>query len=466
MRTIERALPAAVLAAAACATASPREDLARVASLAQVPLPARTAERPVALEPADEIREILARPLTADDAVRVALLNNRELRATLREVVAARGRATQAGTLPNPAFEFDLRAPEDDEPLQKDFLVEWELTRAIFARPRARAAEAEVHAEQHRAAAAALGLAYEVRAAFYAHQAAEQRLASTNRTLDALAAARDAARALFRAGNLRELDLASNEAAYETARADAAVVELELLDGREELQRLMGLHGKATTWRSSGPLPTVPDAPPGATDVEAKAVATSLELAELRERMQSLARRAGLVRAEGLWPDVTVDVHAEQDGTRWEIGGGAKIALPVFDRRQGDVATARAELEALEERYQGAAVDVRSAARIASQRSESTWRRARQYQGVIVPARERVLAATLLQYNAMQVGVFALLDAHRARLDAELAAVDAVRDHWIARAAEETLGAGRRAGDMRPTRAPRRVTGREAAGGH
>ena len=408
--SIERLLSVLLLVTAACATGSPRRDLSRVETLSPVPIPAQAVLEPVDAEPAEEIGDILARPLTADDAVRVALLNNRELRATLREVIAARGRARQAGTLPNPAFEFDLREPEDDEPLQKDFFVEFDLTSALLTRSRGRVAEADVDAELHRAAAAALKLAYEVRAAFYAHQAAEQRLALTNRTLDALAASRDAARALFRAGNLRELDLASQEAAYETARADAALVELELLDGREELNRMLGLHGSATTWRAAGPLPAPEQTLAPAPDLEARAVASSLELAELRERMVGLARRVGLTRTEGLWPDVTVDVHAEQDGDRWEIGGGAKVAVPLFDRRQGDAAAAQAELAAMQERYQGAAVEVRSAARSARQRSESTWRRARHFQEVIVPARERVLAATLLQYNAMQLGIFALLE--------------------------------------------------------
>lgn len=464
--TIEHVLPAALLLAVACATGSPRHDVEHVATLSRVPLPIQAALGPVELEPTEEIGDILARPLTADDAVRVALLNNRELRATLREVVAARGRARQAGTLPNPAFEFDLREPEDDEPLQKDFFVEYELTRALFARSRARAAEAEVDAEQHRAAAAALGIAYEVRAAFYGYQAAEQRLALTNRTLDALAAGRDAARALFRAGNLRELDLASQEAAYESARAEAALVELELLDLREELQRTMGLHGRATTWRTAGPLPAAEDSPAPAPEVEAKAVATSLELAELRERMRSLARRVGLARTEGLWPDVTVDIHAEQDGDRWETGGGAKITVPLFDRRQGDTAAMQAELEALQERYQGAAVDVRSAARSARQRLESTWRRARHFQEIIVPARERVLAATLLQYNAMQLGVFSVLEAHRTLLDAQLTGVDALRDYWTARAGLEALAAGRHASPSRPAARTARPRMGGESGGH
>ena len=69
--------------------------------------------------------------------------------------------------------------------------------------------------------------------------------------------------------------------------------------------------------------------------------------------------------------------------------------------------------------------------------------RARHQERVVVPARKRVLEQALLQYNAMQVGIFQLLDAQRAQLDAELAAVEALREYWTAKAAFDALLAGR-----------------------
>jgi outer membrane protein TolC len=54
------------------------------------------------------------------------------------------------------------------------------------------------------------------------------------------------------------------------------------------------------------------------------------------------------------------------------------------------------------------------------------------------------LEQTLLQYNAMQIGIFQLLQARREQLDAELAEVETRREYWTARAAFEVLLAGRR----------------------
>ena len=65
---------------------------------------------------------------------------------------------------------------------------------------------------------------------------------------------------------------------------------------------------------------------------------------------------------------------------------------------------------------------------------------------MIVPARERVLRETLLQYNAMQVSVFQLLEARRDLLDATLRRAEVRREFWTATAGTTALFAGRQVG--------------------
>src|SRR5271156_3389010 len=48
--------------------------------------------------------QLLARPLTADDAVRIAILNNGSLQAAFAELGIAEADVVQAGRLPNPRF--------------------------------------------------------------------------------------------------------------------------------------------------------------------------------------------------------------------------------------------------------------------------------------------------------------------------------------------------------------------------
>jgi outer membrane protein TolC len=59
-----------------------------------------------------------------------------------------------------------------------------------------------------------------------------------------------------------------------------------------------------------------------------------------------------------------------------------------------------------------------------------------------VPARNEVMRQTLLQYNAMQVGVFQVLQARQQELDTELAYVETLREYWSAKAALDALLAG------------------------
>ncbi|WP_053230703.1 TolC family protein [Sandaracinus amylolyticus] len=454
------------LLGAGCATTSIRADLDRIETISGHALPPDVLDR---VDPVGDARarEILRAPLDADDAVRLAIANHRELRAALRELGIERGRVLQAGLLPNPEIEIDLRSQDDPEqPLQVELYAEFELTHALLTPMRVDVASRELDAARFRAAGRVIETAYLARATFYDAQAAEQRLAVAVRALDALAAARDTATMLFDAGNVPELDLATQIAAYEEARAVTAELELARAASRERLHRVLGLHGDATEWTIAAPLDDVPEESEIPDALERQAIESSVELAETRMRLEAIAGRVGLSRTEGWLPDVTVDVHAEQDGQTWEMGGGASIELPLFDRNEGTTAAYEAEFDGLMERYEGAAIDIRSAARDARNRLVSAHLRAKQYGTVIVPARARVFRQTLLQYNAMQVGVFELVTALRAQLAAELSSIDALRDYWTARAAMEALLRGRRVSGEVVSSSTGIGAGEQSAGGH
>ncbi len=470
MRTDRLAVGALLLAGCAPAVGA---DLERVRSLSRAPALADVAREEIDPGTDAEVRKLLARPVDESTAVRIALLNNRALRATLRELGIARGQLVQAGLLPNPVLEIE-KLPEQESELE--LAIEYDLTQALLAPMRARVAKAELEAERVRAAAAVVALGYEVRTAFHAAQAAQQRLAVARRALDAQAAGRDAAKALLDAGNVPALATESQAAAYERARVLVARLELEQAESRERLARLLGLHGPDTTFRLAGGLAPVPAKPPVLENAEARALDASLELAETRQRLEALARRSSLSRAEGWLPDVGVDVHGlkskhaagpgDAAEGQWRYGAGVTFSVPLFDRKQGATAATTAAWDALLERYHGAAVDIRSAAREAANRLRSAHARARQYQEVILPAQRRVTEQTLLQNNAMQVSLFQLLLARREELDAELAYVETLREYWSAAAALEALLAGKRPQAAPATAGASLGPQTEAAGGH
>jgi len=452
MSTTERTIMAserwlvAVLLLGACASPSIRSDLRSVRELSHTARLAPVAGDEVDAESNDDAEALLAQPLDADRAVRIALLNNRELRARLRELGISRGRLIQAGLVANPTLEAEL-APERDSHLE--LRVEYDVTSLLYAPLAKRAAAADLQAERFQVASAVVTLGYQVRSEFYALQAGQQRMLAALRTLDALVAGRDAAVALAEAGNTPQLAASTQIAAYERARISVAQLELSLASQRERMQRLLGLHGEATRWQVADGFAAIPEQLALDEDLERRALEASLDLNVLRNRLDASARRTGMARMAGWLPEVAVDVHAlylrSQDSAddrtlRW--GGGLSVGVPLFDRQQGTRRVHEAEFDATMERYHGLAVDLRSAVRDARNHVVSSHARARAYQTVIVPAQKVVTEQTLLQYNAMQIGVFQLLDARRQQLEVELDFVETQREYFSARAGLEALLAG------------------------
>lgn len=450
-----------LVCASACAPWSSQADLARVTELAgnahALELPQLEDGDEVPLDTPEAVAELLDAPLDIDTAVRIALLNNRPLRASLRELGIARGNLIAARTPTNPRVEFEL-LPEQNSAYE--LTAEYEITDLVLAPLRAKVARAELDAARYDAAAEVVEVGFEVRKAFLGVQAAQQRLALGQQALDALAAGRDAAEALLAAGNVNERDAIMRIAAYERGRLAVAQLELELVEARERLHRLLGLHADDTQWTIAMRLPAAPEAPPDLETNESRAVAASLELAATRSHLEALARKTGLSRTEGWLPDIDVDVHAlagTPEGaptaatSQWRFGGGVSLSVPLVDRNQGRTRAVEAEFDGLMERYIGLAIDVRSAARVARSRVESTHARARHFADVLMPAQQRVVDETLLQYDAMQIDVFALLSSERDRLELALIEVDTLEDYWVAVAAHDALMAGKRVDMAMPT---------------
>jgi outer membrane protein, heavy metal efflux system len=464
-------LAALLLAAAGCVTSSLRGDVRAVRSLANVPvLPALRPGQTDELTPR-EAEQLIDAPLDADRAVRIALLHNRELRARLRELGVERGQLMQAGLIANPDIEAEF-SPERDS--RVELRAEYDVMSFVLTPMRKRAAQHDLDAARLAIAGDVVELGYQVRSTCYALQAAEQQLRVAQRTLDALAAGRDAAVALLEAGNLRAIDAASQISAFERARIAVAKLELSAAEQREALQRLLGLHGAAAGWTLSAELAPVPETPAALQNVEQRVLAANLDLRATAQRLEAIAKRTGVTRTQGLLPHIDLDVHAlignpeagETNNVRW--GGGVGVDVPLFDRQQGKLRVHEAEFDSTLERYQGLAIDLRSAARELAARVTSAQRRALQYASVIVPAQETVMAQTILQYNAMQIGVFQLLEARRGQLEVALDYVETQREYWSASAALDALLAGRRVG-VGPERAGAalpRAKEAENEGGH
>jgi outer membrane protein TolC len=77
------------------------------------------------------------------------------------------------------------------------------------------------------------------------------------------------------------------------------------------------------------------------------------------------------------------------------------------------------------------AVNARSEAREAFGAYASTRAIAMQYEQEVLPLRQTISEQTELQYNAMQVDAFALLEAARENTVSKVASIEAKRNFWL-----------------------------------
>lgn len=143
-----------------------------------------------------------------------------------------------------------------------------------------------------------------------------------------------------------------------------------------------------------------------------------------------------------------------------------ELEFPIFD---GGEIKLRRELEIYMRavnRLSAKAVDARSEARSAYQNRIAAHEIASHYQNRVLPLRRIVAEETLLQYNGMLIDVFDLLTEARERIFANMAAIAARREFFLAEVALRAAivgGGGAASADDAGEAAP---AGATAAPGH
>jgi cobalt-zinc-cadmium efflux system outer membrane protein len=120
-----------------------------------------------------------------------------------------------------------------------------------------------------------------------------------------------------------------------------------------------------------------------------------------------------------------------------------EVEVPLFYQGQGQIARAKADMRRQQKLYAATAIRIRASIRGTLTRLIATRDQALYFKTVLLPIRERIVNETQLQFNAMNVGIFQLLQAKRDQVEAARSYVEALRQYWLARAELNQLMAGR-----------------------
>ena len=453
------AVAAASFMLAGCAKFSPDGGMTFVAEqsggiLGKDAVKIRTEDDSAAAQ--SRVRSLLSKPLAADTAVQIALLNNRGLQAAYNELGASEAEMVEASLPPAPSVSLS-------NVTGTGFEIERQLAQnvlALFTLPRRREiAEDQFRAAQMRAVEATLRTGADARRAYYRALAAAQTvkfLEEARLSADSLS---ELAKKLGETGAMPKLDQARQHAFYAEVSGDLAVARLKQRREREALNRALGLWGTDLSYRLPDKLKSLPAKPRLANQIETEAITSRVDMEIARMDLAVLAKQFGLTRATR-YIDVlevsgrstrehtpTSDVSYSLDagpppmltsrptsGVEKTSRSGVDIAfqIPIYDF--GEARTRLAE----EAYFKGVnllidrAINVRADARQAYQTYRGSYDIARYYDKEILPLRNIISEQTLLNYNGMLSDLFDLLADARSRVSANIKAIEAKRDFWLA----------------------------------
>ena len=390
-----------------------------------------------------DARRLLRKPLTIDTALQIVLLNNRSLQASFEEIGLSTADLLEASTVPNPRFDLAVRVP--DKPPSGtyiDYGAAIDFLSIIMIPLKKRVAKDQLEAAVLRVAHETLELVSQVKTAVYSLEASQQLLHRFKVIAETNAAALDLAQRQHDAGNISDLALAQQQAAYSHSRLDTVTTEAEIRENRERLNRLLGLWGPDVNWQLADELPQIPGAELPLGGLERLAISQRLDLQADYVLVQSQAKNLGLTKSFRFLGALDFGVESEREtDAQTRTGPTFAIELPIFNQGQARIARGEAALRQAQDRIEALAVDVRSEIRELRDQLVSKREIARFYQEGLLPIQRRILSESLTSYNAMQISDFELFTTKAEEERTEREYVEAVRDYWIIRTQlEEAVG--------------------------
>lgn len=400
-----------------------------------------SASNPAAQQPAAEPDALAGSPLTGtpltlDAVLTLARAHNPTLRAAQAAIAESAGQARQAGTLPNPVIGYEgdqirggsYGGGEHGVFVQQTIPLGGKLgLRRDVYRAQQRTGEATLATQQQR-------IESDIESSFYAALTLQQEI-NTRKQLSVIAAdATETARQLANVGQADAPDVLQSEVEQEQAALDTLTAERHYIAAFHQLTATAGQPDLPLT-RLAGDLTASPAQPPPLdalidqspavqrADQAAHAAAAQLRSAR-REIVPDLTLRAGeqwnneLVRQN---PNVAAGPQSF---------ASASIDLPLWNRNQGNIASAQAAVEAAQAEAARVRLALRhSAAPLIEQYSIAATQTSR-YKSDLLPRAQRAYDLYRERYRQMAAAYPQVLVSQRTLFQLQLAYIQSLGELW------------------------------------
>lgn len=383
--------------------------------------------------------QLLAKPLTMNDAVQLALANSPSVQALIAQSWAETAAADQSGRIANPIFTFErMRMPGE---LELGRLLSIGLLDLLMLPQRLAVARNQVAQTQVQLSANVVDQVAQVRQSWVRAVAARQVVGYAEQVNRAAQASAELAKRMQQTGNFTKLQRARQHVFYADAAAQLASARHAATAALEELVRQLGLtDAQAARLQLPERLPDLPKDPNPAAQVSAEALQQRLDVQLARLQLEGAGKAQGmnllnsLVDVElGGRHDTVFDNHSGERSNR--KGYEVAVRLPIFDWGGAQRAAMNAQSLTAVNRYESVTRSASSQLRESYSAYRTAHDLARHYRDEIVPLRKTMAEENVLRYNGMLIGVFELLADTREQIGSVMAAINAEQQFWLADAA-------------------------------
>lgn len=371
--------------------------------------------------------------LSLSEAVSYALAHRPELRAVDARTTASADLQKQAGAIPNPRFLFrkeDLR-PETSA-FGENSQTYWEGSQLLETSGKrgGRIEVAKAGAEQSRLQAelARREISLAVRQAYWTAKATQELADLYGQDGKYFAEVIAYHEARFREGKIAEVDLLRVRLQGQQIQAAAANAQLDSEKAQFALVREMNAPADSG-WMLSDDLANLEEPLPVHAGSDPASLRIDGQIA--KEAITQAQAQITLERANGR-PDLLFTGGYKRDAGSVDTPiAGVQFDLPLFNRNQAAVSAAKAQTDAAQASYEATRNQILAEAALA--RREYELRRD-QFMNTFRPLKDQAVEISGISRAAYQAGgldLVRLLDAERARVDAELSYVRALEGYHL-----------------------------------
>jgi cobalt-zinc-cadmium efflux system outer membrane protein len=386
-------------------------------------------------------------PLTLARLLDLTAQNNPDLAAARARADSARGKLVQAGLYPNPSM--TARFDELNNPDGRIGMPGSTITQEIVTAhkiPLAKAAAAQgVNAADWQAMTRWFDVRTRVRLAYYELLTAESEVAANRELVRIAQEGLAVAQKLLKAGTGTQPDVLRASVDREQSQLRLVVSQRRLEAAGRLLAAAIGLPGLPGEGPEGTPLVVGTlerPAPPFAWGPLLEAVLTrSSEVQEAQALLLQAEKLVALAKANA-WPNVIAQVRPfySGPGKTYEMLVEVGPAIPIFNRNQGNILSAQADVAAA--RANARAVELRLTERLtaAYQRYQVARQQAATYEQTVLPSARESLRLVRLGYERgdPKYDYTSVLQAQQILAQARLAQVQALGELW--RAVSDIVG--------------------------